>query len=546
MGAERPAAAHHRQRVVGQRHFHLAHVGHAALAHHHVVGHELDDLLGDAAVIDADHGRDVVSHRVHDVVRLVAMERPVAGVVGDELERAHLRRPPCRRSSRASARAFGTQPPSVHGHLEVVAVNVDRVVGHRQVADADAHAIALAHGEVIDAREHAAVPRPEVEVEHCRRPSACSAPGSMSKALMRNTKSRSTRMKSGFFGCTTMKPIMPIAICTISSACGWYMKVPDLLHLELVDEGLADRDVRLVEPADAVHAVRQQHAVPVDRGVLGQLVGDEDAQLVAFDALDRRARATGRCSPRGCAFMPGASWRTTGSATRWNSFQPLFMRHGSVQPFSVTTGLYGRPFEGASGGCVVGLGLRWALREPRPAPPCSPARRPAARRRMRGGNCLRVVIIACLPVQCPASRRPRRWQSLPESVRHRCPATRPVSASSQIGLGDPEVAQRLDIGVDARDLLARVGEQLEHADQHAVVAQQRSPPRCACAAARSRRGSASRDRRRCGRRRRPRALPSAPSRPYRRRGSPPAYRCIPRGRPCAPPQSKIGSRSSIS
>ena len=24
-----------------------------------------------------------------------------------------------------------------------------------------------------------------------------------------------------------MKPIMPIAICTISSAWGWYMKVPE-------------------------------------------------------------------------------------------------------------------------------------------------------------------------------------------------------------------------------------------------------------------------------------------------------------------------------
>ena len=37
--------------------------------------------------------------------------------------------------------------------------------------------------------------------------------------------------------------------------------------------------------------------------------------------------------------MPGASSRRTGSATRWNSFQPLFMRQGSDQPFSVTTGL---------------------------------------------------------------------------------------------------------------------------------------------------------------------------------------------------------------
>ena len=37
--------------------------------------------------------------------------------------------------------------------------------------------------------------------------------------------------------------------------------------------------------------------------------------------------------------MPGANSRTTGSATRWNSLTPSFMRQGSVQPFSVTTGL---------------------------------------------------------------------------------------------------------------------------------------------------------------------------------------------------------------
>ena len=71
-----------------------------------------------------------------------------------------------------------------------------------------------------------------------------------------------------------------------------------VLHLELVDEGLADRDVRLRQPADAVHAVRQQDAVPVDRGVLGQLVGDEDAHLVAFDALDRRPRRLAVVAPQ--------------------------------------------------------------------------------------------------------------------------------------------------------------------------------------------------------------------------------------------------------
>src|SRR5690349_19462708 len=51
--------------------------------------------------------------------------------------------------------------------------------------------------------------------------------------------------------------------------------------------------------------------------------------------------------------MPGAISRTTGSAIRWNSFHPFFIRHGSDQPFNVATGVYGRPLGGTSGGCVA-------------------------------------------------------------------------------------------------------------------------------------------------------------------------------------------------
>ena len=42
--------------------------------------------------------------------------------------------------------------------------------------------------------------------------------------------------------------------------------------------------------------------------------------------------------PHKFTFMPSANSRTTGSATRWNSFQSPFIRNGSDQPFSVTTG----------------------------------------------------------------------------------------------------------------------------------------------------------------------------------------------------------------
>ena len=73
-----------------------------------------------------------------------------------------------------------------------------------------------------------------------------------------------------------------------------------LAQFELVDERLARLDVRLRQSTNAVHAIGQQHAVPMNGGVLGQLVGDEDAHLVAFDRLDRRPRGLTVVAPQVC------------------------------------------------------------------------------------------------------------------------------------------------------------------------------------------------------------------------------------------------------
>ena len=156
----------------------------------------------------------------------------------------------------------------------------------------------LAHDERIDAGKDAAVPGPEIEVEHgvdLRHIAAgldvegVQQEHEVAVDAAEGRVARDARRRS---------PIMPIAICTISSECGWYMKVPLLLQLELVDEGLARRDVRLGQAADAVHAVGQPLAVPVHGRVLGQPVGDEDADLVALDRLDGRARRLAVVAPQ--------------------------------------------------------------------------------------------------------------------------------------------------------------------------------------------------------------------------------------------------------
>ncbi len=71
-----------------------------------------------------------------------------------------------------------------------------------------------------------------------------------------------------------------------------------MLHLEFVGEGLAWRNMRLVEAAHPVHAVRQEYPMPVYGGLFRQLVGDEDAELVAFDRLDCRARRLAVVAPQ--------------------------------------------------------------------------------------------------------------------------------------------------------------------------------------------------------------------------------------------------------
>src|SRR5262245_65171266 len=160
-------ARHHRQLVVGHRHFHLAHHRHPLGAHRHVIGDELANMSGEVALLYADEVPDIVTHRVHGVMRLVTVERPVARVVGNHVEgpdRAD-------RDVDGALRPFGAlgAPTAIRAaHREVVAVQMDRVVGHGEIAHAHAHAVAEPHGPGVDAGEHAAVPRPHVEVGHLR------------------------------------------------------------------------------------------------------------------------------------------------------------------------------------------------------------------------------------------------------------------------------------------------------------------------------------------------------------------------------------------
>jgi len=77
--------------------------------------------------------------------------------------------------------------------------------------------------------------------------------------------------------------------------------------------------------------------MPVNGGVLRQLVADEDTNLVPFNSFDGRGLATDRCRPHRCAFIRVRIHAATGRR-RGEFLQFAIMRHGSVQPLRVTTG----------------------------------------------------------------------------------------------------------------------------------------------------------------------------------------------------------------
>src|SRR5204863_11728 len=52
------------------------------------------------------------------------------------------------------------------GHRKAVAVQMDRVIGHGEIADAHAHAIAKPYRQRIDPGEYAAVERPHIKIGH--------------------------------------------------------------------------------------------------------------------------------------------------------------------------------------------------------------------------------------------------------------------------------------------------------------------------------------------------------------------------------------------
>ena len=237
-----------------------------------------------------------MTHRIHRVMRLVTMDCPVARLVGDEFVSTHATdrniygyfRPARFRSNPAAIGAC---------HLEVVSMHVDRVIGHGQVANANPYPIALAHNQWINAGEGAAVPCPQVEIQHGADLWNIRT-GFDVESVEKENEIAIDAVFSGIARMHDEEPHHTHGHLNHFVGMGMVHEGPALSEFELVDERLSRFDVRLRETANPVHAARQKLAMPMDRRMLGQPIGDKDANAVALHRLDRRTRALAIVAPQ--------------------------------------------------------------------------------------------------------------------------------------------------------------------------------------------------------------------------------------------------------
>ena len=287
--AIRAGAGHHGKGVGGQLHFHFAHIGHAPLTHDHVVGNEFADFLHQTPMVHTDHGGHIVAHGPHGVVALVAVHGPVAGLVSDKLQLPHLAHGHVG-GHLGPTRRFGHGAAVGAGHLELNAMDVHRVVGHGQVAHAHAHPVVQARHQRADAREHAAVPAPDVLVQHGVDVGRFGTRRHIKRVEQKRVIAvhlGDQRMRAFGVGDPQahhahghLRHLVSVRVVHEGAGASRH---------KLVNPGFAHGDLPLVQASHAVHAIGQALAVPVHGGVLGQFVRHINAHLVALNHLDGRA-----------------------------------------------------------------------------------------------------------------------------------------------------------------------------------------------------------------------------------------------------------------
>ena len=196
-----------------------------------------------------------MTHGTHGVVALVAVQGPVSRLISDELDLPHLANGYVSGDLRPS-RGGRNRTSVCAGDFKLDSVDMDRMVGHRQVAHPDPYAITQACDDRTDRRIHGAVKSPDIEIKHgvdigCFA-SWLHIEGIEQEAII------PIHLGDEWVRCFGMcHPESHHAHRHLGHFIGMWVIHERARPLgdEFIDEGFPDRNGLLVQPADTIHAI---------------------------------------------------------------------------------------------------------------------------------------------------------------------------------------------------------------------------------------------------------------------------------------------------
>ena len=175
-------------------------------------------------------------------------------------------------------------------------MDVDRVFVHAEVGKTDAHPVSGFNHQMINGGEYLAVEGKNVKVQHHGRIRPIGA--RMNRPFVQHDGEIPINLRAfRFLRMNDEKSHH--SHCQLQHFIGMRMihEGAVLPQRKFVNIGFTRTDMRLSEAADAVHSIGQKNAMPVNAGVLGQFVGHQNTNPIAFNRFDGRPRCLSIVTP---------------------------------------------------------------------------------------------------------------------------------------------------------------------------------------------------------------------------------------------------------
>ena len=266
-----------------------------------------------------------MAHRVHGVMRFVTMKCPVTRLGRIKFNRAHL----------ADADVNGDLGPARGRwcpatirtrHRELMSMQVNRMISHRQITDPYAYPVVLTHPHRINTGENATIKAPEIKVQHGIDLGGC-ATGRDVEAIEQENKITIDTHEIRVFRVGHPKTHHAHRHLHHFIRMRVIHEGPRALCFEFIHKGFTHRYAWLRQSSHTIHAIGQPLPVPVHAGCLRQAISHENTHTITFHHFNRRPRRLTVVTPQ-VGFHAGGKFPHHGLGHQVEFFHALFHSPG--------------------------------------------------------------------------------------------------------------------------------------------------------------------------------------------------------------------------